>query len=134
MTQAIEWITYLDARLYDEDGNVIGTIEEFLVESDDGTPAWAVVVSEADESTRSYVPMRDARVSEDGRGLQVPVDSDTLREAPRAQSGGDLSHEEERRLYNHYGQSYPGDEASGEDGGASGKRGLLRRLLRRDRS
>jgi hypothetical protein len=78
--------------------------------------------------------MRDAHASEDGRGLQVPVDSDTLREAPRGQSGGDLSHEEERRLYNHYGQSYPGDEASGEDGGASGKRGLLRRLLRRDRS
>ena len=134
MTQAIEWITYLDARLYDEDGNVIGTIEEFLVETDDGTPAWAVVVSEVDESTRPYVPMRDARASEDGRGLQVSVDSDTVRDAPRAQNGDDLSHEEERRLYNHYGQSYPGDEASGEDGGASGKPGLLRRLLRRDRS
>jgi hypothetical protein len=138
MTQAIEWVTYRGAPLYDEDGNLIGNIEEFFVETDDGPPAWVVVVSEADDTARSYVPLRDARRAEDGQGLQVSVDSDTIRDAPSAQNGDGLSGEEERRLYEHYGQTYPGQETSGEEtsdetDGGSRKPGLLRRLLGLDR-
>lgn len=142
MTEAVEWITYRGAPLYDEDGNLLGTIEEFLIETDDAPPAWVVVVNEADDAgdaTRSYVPLRDARRAEDDKGMQVSVSGDTVREAPGAQGGGDLSGEEERRLYEHYGQTYPGGESTGEDasgksGGESRKPGLLRRLFGRDRS
>jgi hypothetical protein len=134
MTQAIEWVTYRGAPLYDEDGNLIGSIEEFFVETDDAPPAWVVVVSEADDTDRSYVPVRDARRAEDGQGLQVSVDSDTIRDAPSAQDGNDLSSDEERRLYEHYGQTYPGNETPGQEtsdktGGESRKPGLLRRLF-----
>lgn len=142
MTQAIEWVTYVGAPLYDEDGNLIGTIEEFFVETDDGPPAWVVILSEADDSdaaTRSYVPMVGTRRAEDGQGLQVSVDGDAVREAPTAQHGDDLSGEEERRLYEHYGQPYPSTESAGEgtadeessdrSGDTSRRPGLLRRLL-----
>jgi hypothetical protein len=142
MTEAIEWVTYRGAPLYDEDGNLLGTIEEFFIEADDAPPAWVVVVNEADDAddaTRSYVPLRDARRAQDDKGMQVSVSGDTIRDAPRAQGGGDLSDEEERRLYEHYGQTYPGGESTGEDasdksGGESRKPGLLRRLFGRDRS
>ena len=145
MTQAIEWVTYRGMPLYDEDGNLIGIIEEFYVEADDAAPAWVVVVVDdaadsadgADgDATRSYVPMRDARRADDGRGLQVAVNGDTVREAPGAQ-GAELSGDEERRLYEHYGQTYPGGDTSADadasdtsDGG-SRKPGLLQRLLGR---
>ena len=35
MTQAVEWVAYVGAPLHDEDGNVVGTIEEFYVETGD---------------------------------------------------------------------------------------------------
>ena len=132
MTQAMEWVAYRGAPLYDEDGNVIGSIEEFFVETDDGPPAWVVVVNEADPETRSYVPMRDARRAEDGEGLQVSVSGETVRDAPSTQDGDDLSGEQERRLYEHYGQTYPDSQTSEETSGEKRKPGLLQRLLGRD--
>jgi hypothetical protein len=138
MAQAIEWATYLGGPVYDEDGNVIGYIEEFFVETDDGPPAWAALTRDADDTERSYVPMRDARAIEDNYGLQVPVSGDTVREAPTNAEGADLSGEQERRLYEHYGQAYPVEESSdnGKDreAGTPAKPGFLRRLLRRDSS
>ena len=35
MTQAVEWVAYVGAPLHDEDGNDVGTIEEFYVETGD---------------------------------------------------------------------------------------------------
>ena len=145
MTQAVEWVAYVGAPLHDEDGDVVGTIEEFYVETDDGPPAWVVVVNEAAGTTRSYVPMRDAQPTEDGDGLQVSVSREAIGDAPRAAEGEDLSADEERRMYEHYEQTYP-EEESGREAKAAHKTksgdkpegeerrpGLLRRLLGRDR-
>jgi len=145
MTQAVEWVAYVGAPLYDEDGNVVGRIEEFYVETEDGPPAWVVVVDEANGTSRSYVPMRDAQPTEDGEGLQVSVSREAIGDAPRAEEGEDLSADEERRMYEHYEQTYP-EEESGREAKAAHKTksgdkpegeerrpGLLRRLLGRDR-
>lgn len=146
MTQAIEWVTYRGMPLYDDDGNLIGTIEEFYIEADDAAPAWVVVVVDDDDTdttdgadgdaTRSYVPMRDARRADDGQGLRVAVNGDTVRNAPSASGDAELSSDEERRLYEHYGQTYPGGDsadadASDKSDGGSRKPGLLQRLLGR---
>ena len=145
MTEAVEWVAYVGAPLFDEDGNVVGTIEEFYVETDDGPPAWVVVVDETDGTSRSYVPMRDAEPTSDGDGLQVSVSREEIGDAPRAERGEDLSADEERRLYEHYEQTYP-EEKSGHEAqaahetksadrpeGEERRPGLLRRLLGRDR-
>ena len=143
MTQAVEWVAYVGAPLHDEDGNVVGTIEEFYVETDDGPPAWVVVVNEAAGTTRSYVPMRDAQPTGSGHGLQVSVSRDAIRDAPGAPDGGDLSAAEERQLYEHYEQTYPDEKTADETRPADGTKtadksdresrrpGLLRRLLGR---
>jgi hypothetical protein len=135
MTEAVEWVAYVGAPLFDEDGNVVGTIEEFYVETDDGPPAWVVVVDEADGTSRSYVPMRDAEPTSDGDGLQVSVSREEIGDAPRAERGEDLSADEERRLYEHYEQTYPDDKTKSADRPENEERrpGLLRRLLGRDR-
>ena len=145
MTEAVEWVAYVGAPLFDEDGNVVGTIEEFYVETDDGPPTWVVVVDEAGGTSRSYVPMRDAEPTSDGDGVQVAVSREEIGDAPRAERGEDLSADEERRLYEHYEQTYP-EEKSGHEAktarktksadrpeGEERRPGLLRRLLGRDR-
>jgi hypothetical protein len=135
MTEAVEWVAYVGAPLYDEDGNVVGTIEEFYVETDDGPPAWVAVVNEADGTSRSYVPMSDAQPAGDGDGLQVPVSREAIGDAPRAERGEDLSADEERQLYEHHEQTYPEEKTKSADRpeGEEHRPGLLRRLLGRDR-
>lgn len=147
MTQAIEWVTYEGRVLYDPDGNPIGTIEEFYIDSDDDQPAWALVATGPDGAALCFVPLRDARISQRADDLQVSVTGDEVRDAPSIQRGGELSSDDERRLYQHYDMPYPGGdtEAAGEPASDArdqsdsdqgpGKRlpRFLRRFLHRDR-
>ena len=48
------------------------------------------------------------------------------------QDGDNLSSEQERRLYEHYGQSYPDQQTSDKTSDEKRKPGLLQRLLGRD--
>jgi hypothetical protein len=79
--------------------------------------------------------MRDAEPTSDGDGLQVSVSREAIGDAPRAEGGEDLSADEERRLYEHYEQTYPDDKTKSADRPENEERrpGLLRRLLGRDR-
>jgi hypothetical protein len=147
MTQAIEWVTYQGRLLYDPDGNPIGTIEEFYIDSDDGEPVWVLVYTDPAGMRLSFVPLREARIHGDGDDLQVSVTGDEVRDAPSIEADGELSHDEERRLYQHYDMPYPEGETRADDESGSGDRSqsdddqrlskrvprMLRRLLHRDR-
>jgi hypothetical protein len=147
MTQAIEWVTYEGRVLYDPDGNPIGTIEEFYIDSDDDQPTWALVATGPADAALCFVPLRDARISQDADDLQVSVTGDEVSDAPSIQRGGELSSDDERLLYQHYDMPYPGrdPETAGEPAGDArdqsdsdqgpGKRlpRFLRRFLHRDR-
>ena len=82
MTQAIEWVAYQGRTLYDPDGNVIGTIEEFYIDRADGEPVWALVYTEPDGTRLSFVPLRDAQLQGTGEDLQASVSGDEVRDAP----------------------------------------------------
>ena len=147
MTQAIEWVTYEGRVLYDPDGNPIGTIEEFYVDSDDDQPAWALVATGPADAALCFVPMREARISDDDDDLQVSVTGEEVRDAPSVEPGSELSPDDERRLYQHYDMPYPGDSIPADDAPASGTQDqpdaddragkhlprFLRRLFHRDR-
>lgn len=147
MTQAIEWVTYEGRVLYDPDGNPIGTIEEFYVDSDDDQPAWALVATGPAAAALCFVPLREARISDDSDDLHVSVTGDEVRDAPSAEHGGALSPDDERRLYQHYDMPYPGDGTRADDAPASDTTGqsaaedgagkhlprFLRRFFHRDR-
>jgi uncharacterized protein (TIGR02271 family) len=107
--QAREW---RGTDLVDRDGDKIGTIEDIYVDSRSNQPEWALVNTGLFGTKSTFVPIRDA--SREGDELQVPVEKAQVKDAPSIDSGGELSPQEERELYRHYGL----DDSESGDGDA----------------
>ena len=86
--------------VYDNDGDKIGTASEVFLDDQTGNPEWVTVKTGLFGSKESFVPIRDANLTEDG--LRVPVSKAAVKDAPRIDSDGHLSPEEESELYRHY--------------------------------
>src|SRR3954470_11260014 len=89
--------------LVDRDGDKIGTIEDVYLDRSSGEPEWVAVKTGMCGSKVSFVPIRDA--SETGDDVRVSHEKDLVKDAPKVDADGELSPEEERRLYQHYGRS-----------------------------
>ncbi len=76
---------------------------------DDATdrPEWVLVDLEG-EAPR-FVPLADATVADDA--ISVAQDSDRVEAAPALEPSKELTQEEERRLYSHYGLRYSEEES-----------------------
>src|SRR4051794_3103057 len=99
--------------LVGNDGGKIGSIEDIYLDRETDEPEWAVVTTGLFGTKRTFVPLTDAQMSEDG--IRVPYDKSTVKDAPNIDPDGELSHEEERVLYQHYGREYS-DYQSGSGG------------------
>ncbi|MDO9409953.1 PRC-barrel domain-containing protein, partial [Patulibacter sp.] len=88
-------------ELYDRDGTKIGTIEDAFLDARTDQPAWATVSAGLFGRKHHFVPLVGAR-EVDG-GIAVPVDGRLVGDAPHVDRDGDLSLEDEHRLYEHYG-------------------------------
>jgi uncharacterized protein (TIGR02271 family) len=95
--------TWRGRTLYDRDGDKIGTIEDVYLDRSSGDPEWVAVKTGLFGSNVSFVPIRDA--SADGDDVRVSHEKDLVKDAPNVEADGQLSPEEERRLYQHYGRS-----------------------------
>jgi uncharacterized protein (TIGR02271 family) len=87
--------------VYDEDGDKIGSASEVYLDDDTGQPEWITVRTGLFGTKESFVPIRDADLTDDG--LRVHVDKDQVKDAPKMDAEGHLSPEEERELYRYYG-------------------------------
>ena len=87
--------------LYDGDGDKIGKIEEMYLDAETDVPAWAVVKTGLMGTKRIFVPLRDA--GEEEKGVTVPYDKETVKEAPEVNHDGAMSKDEEAALLRHYG-------------------------------
>src|SRR5918992_845219 len=105
--------TWRGMKMVDADGDKIGTIEDILLDRHTGNPAWAAVKTGLFGRKHTLVPIRDAEVMGESE-VQVPLDKDKVKDAPRIEPDGELSPDEERRLWEHYGLS-DYDEWQGED-------------------
>ena len=105
--------TWRGMKMVDADGDKIGTIEDILLDRQTGDPAWAAVKTGLFGRKHTLVPIRDAEVVGENE-VRVPVDKDKVKDAPRIEPDGELSPDEERRLWEHYGLS-DYDEWQGED-------------------
>jgi uncharacterized protein (TIGR02271 family) len=103
--------------LYDSDGDKIGKIEEIYLDADSGEPEWALVNTGLFGTKSSFVPLRNAR--DDGGSISVPFDKSQVKDAPKMDPDGELSHDEENELYRYYGVGDTGT-ATGTAGGAAG--------------
>jgi sporulation protein YlmC with PRC-barrel domain len=105
--------TWRGMKMVDADGDKIGTIEDILLDRQSGEPAWAAVKTGLFGLKHTLVPIRDAEVTGDNE-VRVPLQKDTVKDAPRIDPDGELAPEEERKLWEHYGLS-DYDEWQGED-------------------
>jgi uncharacterized protein (TIGR02271 family) len=104
--------TYRGATVVDSAGEKIGTVDDIYLDRASGEPEWAAVKTGLFGMKSSFVPLSSASPSGDGE-LRVDVTKDQVKDAPNVDADGELSTEEEQRLYRHYGRS--DYEWSGED-------------------
>ena len=99
--------TWRGRDLYDNDHDKIGEITDVYLDRDSGQPEWLAVKTGLFGSNVSFVPIGDASSMEDH--VMVPFEKSLVKDAPNAEADGELSPEEERRLYEHYGRDFGDD-------------------------
>jgi len=91
-------------ELVDRDGDKIGKIEEIYLDEQTGQPEWLAVKTGLFGSSLSFVPL--AQATTEGGTVRVPFEKSQVKDAPNAEADGQLSQDEEARLYRHYGMDY----------------------------
>jgi len=97
------------ADVLDQDGDKVGTVEEIYLDQQTDQPEWALVKTGLFGSKSTFVPITTA--SQEGDDLRVPFEKDTIKDAPKIDPEQELSQDEERELYSHYGMSYGESES-----------------------
>jgi uncharacterized protein (TIGR02271 family) len=87
--------------VYDESGDKIGSASEVYLDDETGQPEWLTVRTGLFGTKESFVPIRDADLTNDG--VRVPVSKTQVKDAPKIDTDGHLSPEEEQELYRYYG-------------------------------
>jgi sporulation protein YlmC with PRC-barrel domain len=113
VTTIQETQTWKGKKVVDADGDKIGTIEEIFLDRHTGEPAWATVKTGLFGLKSSFVPLAGAQLTDDDE-LRIPIDKELVKDAPKVEADGELTPEEERRLWQHYGRS-DYDEWEGDD-------------------
>jgi uncharacterized protein (TIGR02271 family) len=91
----------IGADVYDADGSKIGTASEVFLDDQSGNPEWVTVKTGLFGTKETFVPIREADLTSDG--LRVPVSKDQVKNAPKIDTDGHLSPQEEEELYRYYG-------------------------------
>jgi uncharacterized protein (TIGR02271 family) len=95
--------TWRGQDLHGSDGK-IGEIADVYLDRQTEQPEWLAVKTGLFGSKVNFVPIQNASTS--GGGVTVPYTKDQVKNAPNADADGELSPEEERRLYDHYGVAF----------------------------
>jgi sporulation protein YlmC with PRC-barrel domain len=100
--------TWIGMTMVDADGDKVGTIEDIYLDRQSGEPEWAAVKTGLFGLKHTFVPIGDAELAGDDR-IRVPLQKEQVKDAPRIDPDGELSPDEERRLYEHYGRADYGE-------------------------
>ncbi|RBY92165.1 photosystem reaction center subunit H [Blastococcus sp. TBT05-19] len=87
--------------VYDEAGEKIGSASEVYLDDETGQPEWVTVRTGLFGTKESFVPIRNADLTNDG--VRVPVTKARVKDAPKIDTDGHLSPQEEQELYRYYG-------------------------------
>jgi len=87
--------------VYDVDGDKIGSASEVYLDDESGQPEWVTVRTGLFGTKESFVPIRDADLTDDG--VRVNVQKAKVKDAPKVDADGHLSPQEEEELYRYYG-------------------------------
>ena len=104
MPDTTEAYDFHDRTVVDQNGQKIGKIDELYYDQEGGQPEWALVNTGMFGTKKSFVPIAGAQP--DGEDLRVAVAKDQVKDAPRVDPDQELSEDEERALFEHYGVPY----------------------------
>ena len=93
--------------VYDESGEKIGSAAEVYLDDETGQPEWVTVRTGLFGTKESFVPIRNADLTNDG--VRVPVSKAQVKDAPKIDTDGHLSPQEEQELYRYYGMGSGAD-------------------------
>jgi uncharacterized protein (TIGR02271 family) len=96
--------------VYDESGDKIGSASEVYLDDDSGQPEWVTVRTGLFGTKESFVPIRDADLTDNG--VRVGVSKAKVKDAPKIDADGHLSPEEEQELYRYYGLGAGGSQTT----------------------
>jgi uncharacterized protein (TIGR02271 family) len=88
----------------DRDGDKIGSVEEIYVDDQTGKPEWLAIRTGLFGTRQSLVPVEGAR--DEGGDILVAYAKQQVQDSPNVDPDGEISQEEEQRLYGHYGLDY----------------------------
>jgi uncharacterized protein (TIGR02271 family) len=83
------------------DGSKLGKVGEVYLDDETGRPEWATVHTGLFGTKETFVPLAQADLS--GDQLRLPYDKDKVKDAPKIDTDGHLSPQEEQELYRYYG-------------------------------
>ena len=114
------------ANVTGRNGEKLGKVENVYLDNDTQRPEWAAIKTGLFGGRVSLVPLATAQYH-DG-ALEVPHTKDEVQNAPHHDPDQELSVDDERELFRHYGVDYGGDTATARTddsptGGDSGHAG-----------
>ncbi len=111
----------IGARVEDVDGEKVGTVEQILVDPSTGLVNWASVRTGLFGVSETFVPLAEA--AEVGGILRIPYAKAFIKDAPRVDAGGELTHDAEAELRAYYERRAAADDAgaAADDAGAHGR-------------
>jgi sporulation protein YlmC with PRC-barrel domain len=106
--------TWRGKTLVDADGDKVGKIDDVYLDRQTGEPEWMTVRTGLFGLKSSFVPIEGAEPADDDDKIRVPWQKEQIKDAPRVEEMGELSTDDERKLYEHYGRKDYG-EWQGDD-------------------
>ena len=120
MTPVTDAYTWHGRDLLGSDGEKIGSVKEIYQDERTGKPEWALVTTGLFGSHSHFVPLAGAEPT--GEGVRVRVSKDQVKNSPSI-SEGELSEQEERQLFEHYGVPYTDEGSVTAEGAPRGEAG-----------
>ena len=115
MREAYEW---RGRNVVDQEGAKVGRLEEVYLDQHSGRAEWLLVHTGLLGMKSSFAPLAGARV--EGEDVRIGYSKQEVKDAPSVEADGELSQEEEARLYAHYGLDY--SESRSDTGRVRGDR------------
>lgn len=112
--------TILSGRghVLDSNGAKIGSVGQVYLDDQTQDPSWVTVKTGLFGTSESFAPLQGANIN--GNDVTIGYTKDQVKDAPRIESDGDLSPEEENRLYRHYEFAGHTMETTGTTAGTTG--------------
>src|ERR1700753_32810 len=117
MTSPNDAQQYLGRNAVDLKGNKVGKIGQVYLDDRTGQPLWVTVSTGLFGNRQSFAPIAGSAF--DGDDVRLAVSKDTIRDAPNVDDDEHVSGDEQKALYEYYGDTISSGSAGGQEAGGA---------------